>query len=117
MYEDEYEKLFITGRNGLASKIMHRLLERKLDRTHFSRVLEIGANKGEHLPHVRHPFDEYIMSDIEDRIDQNQLNERVSFSIQDVCNLQFPNNYFDRVIVTCVTVSYTHLTLPTSDLV
>ena len=102
MYEDEYEKLFITGRNGLASKIMHRLLERKLDRTHFSRVLEIGANKGEHLPHVKHPFDEYIMTDIEDRIDQNQLNERVSFSIQDVCDLQFPSNYFDRVIVTCV---------------
>jgi ubiquinone/menaquinone biosynthesis C-methylase UbiE len=102
MYEDEYEKLFITGRNGLASKIMHRLLEKKLDRVHFSRVLEVGANKGEHLPHVKHPFDEYIMTDIEDRIDQNQLNKRVSFSIQDVCDLQFPNDYFDRVIVTCV---------------
>lgn len=102
MYEDEYEKLFITGRNGLASKIMHRLLERKLDRVYFSRVLEVGANKGEHLPHVRHPFDQYIMSDIVNRIDQNQLNEKVSFSIQNVCDLKFPNDYFDRVIVTCV---------------
>ena len=97
MYNDEYEKLFITGRKGLASKIMHRLLERKLDNVHFSKVLEVGANKGEHLSHVRHPFDEYIMTDLRDHINQNQLNERVSFSIQDVCDLQFPSNYFDRV--------------------
>ena len=102
MYEDEYEKIFITGRNGLASKIMHRLLERKLDRVYFPRVLEIGANKGEHLPHVRHPFDKYIMTDIVNRVNQIQLSEKVSFSIQDVCDLQFPNDFFDRVVVTCV---------------
>ena len=102
MYEDEYEKIFITGRNGLASKIMHRLLERKLDRVYFPRVLEIGANKGEHLPHVRHPFDECIMTDIVNRVNQIQLSKEVSFSIQDVCDLQFPNDYFDRVVVTCV---------------
>ena len=102
MYEDDYAKLFITGRNGLASKIMHRLLERGLDDQHFSKTLEIGANKGEHLPHVRHSYDEYILSDIVDRIDRNYLPKNVTFLSADVCNLPFPKNNFDRVIVTCV---------------
>jgi ubiquinone/menaquinone biosynthesis C-methylase UbiE len=102
MYEDDYEKLFITGRDGVASKIMHRLLERRLDKFHFSRTLEVGANKGEHLRHVRHTYDEYILSDIVERIDHKLLDSKVSFKIADVCSLEFPDDYFDRIVVTCV---------------
>jgi phosphatidylethanolamine/phosphatidyl-N-methylethanolamine N-methyltransferase len=102
VYEKEYEKLFITGRNGLASKIMHRLLERGLDNEHFSRTLEIGANKGEHLRHVRHSFHEYVLTDIVNRVDSYLLSPEVTFEIADVCKLQFPDNFFDRIVVTCV---------------
>ena len=102
MYENDYEKLFITGRNGIASTVMHRLLERKLDKFHFSRTLEVGANKGEHLKHVRHTYDEYILSDIVERIDSQLLSSKISFQIADVCSLEFPDNYFDRIVVTCV---------------
>ena len=102
MYEDDYEKLFITGRNGLASKIMHRLLERKLDGSYFSQTLEIGANKGEHLQHVRHTYDNYLQTDIVDRRDSQLLNHKVTFTIADVCDLHFSDNFFDRIVVTCV---------------
>ena len=41
----------------------HRLTERPYDeRTHFARVVEIGAGTGEHLPFVRHTFDEYTLN-------------------------------------------------------
>ena len=102
MYDKEYENLFITGRNGLASKIMHRLLEKGLDKEHFSRTLEIGANKGEHLKHVRHSFHQYVMTDIVNRVDPNLLSAKVTFEIADVGLLQFPDDFFDRIVVTCV---------------
>jgi ubiquinone/menaquinone biosynthesis C-methylase UbiE len=102
MYEDDYEKLFITGRNGLASKIMHRLLESKLDSSFFSQTLEIGANKGEHLQHVRHAYDNYLQTDIVDRRNSRLLDHNVSFEIADVCDLHFSDNSFDRIVVTCV---------------
>jgi phosphatidylethanolamine/phosphatidyl-N-methylethanolamine N-methyltransferase len=102
VYDNEYERLFVTGRNGLASRIMHRLLERQLDNFHFSRTLEIGANKGEHLRHVKHSFNEYILTDIVDRVDSALLSPKVSFQIADVCEMNFPDNHFDRIVVTCV---------------
>ena len=102
MYEDDYGKLFVTGRNGIAGKIMHRLLERGLDGKHFSKTLEIGANKGEHLPHVRHSYDSYLLSDIVNRINHMLLPQKTSFVLADVCNLHFPDNHFDRIVVTCV---------------
>jgi phosphatidylethanolamine/phosphatidyl-N-methylethanolamine N-methyltransferase len=102
MYESDYGKLFVTGRNGIASKIMHRLLEHGLDGDHFSKTLEIGANKGEHLSHVRHSYDSYLLSDIVDRINHASLPQKASFVLADVCNLHFPDNHFDRVVVTCV---------------
>jgi ubiquinone/menaquinone biosynthesis C-methylase UbiE len=102
MYDSEYERLFITGRDGVASRIMHRLLERHLDSSHFPRTLEIGANKGEHLKHVRHSFDNYLMTDIVNRVNPNLLGSKVSFEISDVCKMQFPENCFDRIVVTCV---------------
>ena len=102
MYDEEYSEIFITGRDGLPSKIMHRTLEKDLKGEHFSEVLEVGANKGEHLKHIQHTFDSYLMSDITKRLNSDELPANVSFQIQDVCNLTLPSNQFDLCIVTCV---------------
>ena len=39
----------------------------------------------------------------------SKLDERVIFEIQNVENLSYPNDYFDRIILTCVVA---HLTQP-----
>ena len=71
------------------------------------RILEIGAGKGEHYDFVDHEYSEYLMTDISDwgrkEISQISLkNKKVRFEIQDVESLTYEDNYFNRVIVTCV---------------
>ena len=77
-------------------------------------ILEIGAGNGQLLPHVNGAFNKYYMTDIsnwgKNEIDIiSKLDERVIFEIQNVENLSYPNDYFDRIILTCVVA---HLTEP-----
>ena len=102
MYDKLYSEIFITGRKGIARTIMHKLLESGDNHKHFSQVLEIGANQGEHFSYVKHTFDRYLMTDVQDRINESLLTESVEFELADVCNLHYESNYFDKITVTCV---------------
>lgn len=77
-------------------------------------ILEIGAGNGELFPHVNGAFTNYYMTDISNwgksEIDLiSKLDERVIFEIQNVENLSYSDDYFDRIILTCVVA---HLTEP-----
>ena len=75
---------------------------------HFPRVLEVGAGTGIHVNHVRHGFDEYVMTDLNQPfLDAAVAREkgfggRVTSMSQDATALDLPDASFDRVIATHV---------------
>ena len=75
---------------------------------YFPRVLEVGAGTGIHVKHVRHRFDEYVMTDLNQPfLDSAIAREegfggRVTSMAQDATALDLPDSSFDRVIATHV---------------
>lgn len=89
--------------NSLAFKVLHSSLEAPFKTNAGLKILEVGANKGEHLNFVASDFNEYVMSDIRNvsiSIDQNT--SRVTFRQASVESLPFDDNSFDRAISTCL---------------
>ena len=88
----------------------HKLAEKPYDsRVHFDRVLEIGAGTGEHLPFVRHTFNEYTLTDLDPKtldVATKKLSgmhdEKIKFEAQNGDGLPYPDNTFDRVIASHV---------------
>ena len=73
------------------------------------RILEIGAGRGEHFRFVRNDFSEYVITDVSDwglkQIENIIKNDsRVSFELQNIEKLDFPDDNFDRVICSCVLI-------------
>jgi len=106
-YASEYTSNSYGGGAGLVQKVMHRSLERNHTKlVTFDNVLELGGNKGEHLPFVRHLYKNYVLTDIVDTLDANsklslkQLG--VSFQVENAQFLTFENNSFNRVLNTCL---------------
>ncbi|WP_236213573.1 class I SAM-dependent methyltransferase [Metapseudomonas otitidis] len=99
--------------SSLQSSVMrasHKLVEKPFyDRDHFDRVLEVGAGTGEHLPFVRHSFDEYTLTDLDPKtleVAKRKLagnpNGKVTFEVQTGSELAYPDNTFDRLVATHV---------------
>jgi ubiquinone/menaquinone biosynthesis C-methylase UbiE len=85
----------------------HRLAEKKFDKNnYFSKVLEIGAGTGEHLPFVKHRFDQYILTDLDTKtleVAKLKLNDdKLLFEKQSGDGLSYEDNSFDRLIATHV---------------
>ena len=100
-----YAEVAISARGGLVSKIVHSQIERGIStRDHFSKVLEVGALSGQHLPYVRHSFDEWVLTDIIDLAPSEAKfdDARVTFEVQDVHSLSYGPHSFDRVAAMCV---------------
>lgn len=97
----------------LQAKVMrasHRLVEKAFsENAHFNRVLEIGAGTGEHLPFVRHGFEEYTLTDLDPKTLEvakekkiGEIKGKVKFETQTGDALNYPDDTFDRVIATHV---------------
>jgi phosphatidylethanolamine/phosphatidyl-N-methylethanolamine N-methyltransferase len=88
----------------------HHLVENKFKKhDHFAKVLEIGAGTGEHLRSVRHSFDQYILSDFDQKtldVAKNKLNDKYDnkllYEVQRGEALSYADNSFDRLIATHV---------------
>jgi ubiquinone/menaquinone biosynthesis C-methylase UbiE len=97
---------FVMGSGQIARQWgrIHRAMERPYDHRRFSRVLEVGGGRGEHLSQVRSPVDEYVLTDLRpDRLPRNsELPGYVTAQREDVQALSFDEHSFDRVVVTCV---------------
>ena len=86
---------------------MHKSIERAhTTKTHFEKVLEIGANKGEHLQYVNHSFDQYFLTDIKSHqlteLPTNEKRSGLIFQREDARQLSFASKHFDRVLCSCV---------------
>jgi ubiquinone/menaquinone biosynthesis C-methylase UbiE len=76
---------------------------------HFARVLEVGAGSGEHLEHVRHRFDEYVMTDANPAFleqaaakRRSSARGRIVVAREDATRLSIADGAFDRLIATHV---------------
>jgi len=94
-------------------KLVHRMLESPFPQAaYFPRCLEIGAAHGDHIRYVRHAFDEFIISDLENHdLNLDALrnscpalggNRILSQAVADATSLPWAANTFDRVVHTCV---------------
>ena len=106
-YSQMYESHTYGGLAGIAQDWMHRSLERGYSHsTAFSRLLEVGGNVGEHVPFVKHAFDEYLLTDLHDSLSEEQRAKlaasSISFSTADVQALPWDPGTFDRVVNTCL---------------
>jgi phosphatidylethanolamine/phosphatidyl-N-methylethanolamine N-methyltransferase len=97
----------------LQSRVMgasHKLVEKAYgSQVTFGRVLEIGAGTGEHLPYVRHRFENYVLNDADPKtlqVAQQKLAGlhagKLLFEPQQGDGLSYDSNSFDRVIATHV---------------
>lgn len=105
-YGEHYQCCTYCNAAGFSQKFMHRSIERNRGaELHFGRVLEIGANQGEHLQYVRHTFDSYLLTDIRRCTGlpgRSDLHDRISFLQEDATSLSFADDTFDRVLCSCV---------------
>ena len=68
----------------------------------FPLTVEVGSGAGGHLQHVRHHYDQYIMTDIRDyRPDKTPRTDR-PFLFANAEHLPFANNSVDRIVSTCL---------------
>lgn len=103
-YAEHYTNNAYSGAQGLLQRWMHRSIEPGKDQ-HYSQILELGADVGQHLPYVRHPFDQYIATDSRQVVSERYSDQRggvVSFQIEDAHHLSFQDQQFDRVLCGCV---------------
>lgn len=114
-YRDKFSEVYDASNysSPLQSSVMrssHKLVEKAYDeQTHFGRVLEVGAGTGEHLPFVRHRFDDYTLTDLDPKtleVAKRKLagthGGKVGFEMQTGNRLSYLDNTFDRLIATHV---------------
>jgi phosphatidylethanolamine/phosphatidyl-N-methylethanolamine N-methyltransferase len=103
-YKAHYKEIMGTGLISRVWASIHRQMERPFEGKFFSKILELGAGNGEHIPFIGCDFENYTATDI--RID-NLINitrddSRITVEVQDAHKLNFADNTFDRVIITCL---------------
>lgn len=88
----------------------HRLTESQFrERDYFAKVLEIGAGTGEHLGFIRHRFDQYVLTDLDQRTLEvankklaGKYPNKLLFEVQSGAGLSYGDDSFDRLIATHV---------------
>ena len=87
-----------------AGSLLHRLLEIKQGQSTRRSVLEVGANRGEHLGFVKHAWDQYVMLDLTapSTAVMEAWPSGARFVAGDAHSLPFSDAHFDRVVMTCV---------------
>lgn len=101
----KYNAVAASADGSFFARYMHAKLEAAVDPSeHFARVLEIGANRGEHLGFVRHGYDTYEMTDLSVPVVDDALlaDGRVHLAACDVQALPYDDGSFDRAVSTCV---------------
>ena len=107
-YTRHYERVHSTGCLGGAAAVMHRRLEGGRRNTRYPITLELGAGNLEHYPFVKHPYDQYIASDI--RVPQNPHHLVNDFSAElgrhfvaiDAFRIPFHDHSVDRIVAGCL---------------
>jgi SAM-dependent methyltransferase len=114
VYSDFYSSIINSGAVGFFSRSYHKQMERPFGgNLFFNRVLELASADGTHFNFVNHSFNEYFETDIrfeklkKENITTLDFNEKIrSKRIRSYANAEdlsdFEDNYFDRVVATCL---------------
>ena len=101
------EHNYNTGLQGFVMRAGHTLLEKEVaQNSHLGTILEVGAGTGEHFPYIRHSFDTYIMTDLDEQALQVakrkaaglSVAQTPSFLAQRAFPLPYADGTFDRLI-------------------
>ncbi|MGY1708169.1 class I SAM-dependent methyltransferase [Geodermatophilus sp. SYSU D00758] len=104
-YRDHYSHVAATADGSFFERFMHRAMERRFNGAdRFPEVLEVGGNRGEHVPYVRHSYDRYLLTDLRRPVVLEALESdaRIEPQACDVTRMSFESGRFDRVISTCL---------------
>lgn len=103
-YRYHYNTIAATADGSFFHRFMHQAMERPYVGKSFSSVLEVGGNRGEHVPFVQHFFNDYTLTDLAPpEVGEELLKDpRVRTEVADVTALEYPDETFERVISTCV---------------
>lgn len=109
-YGKYYSKINISAREkSTLYRLMHLLLEksRLIRSRRFTKILEVGANSGQHVAFVKKTYETYVASDL--RMPEFSVVDSLEskfpglrFEIADVERLPYHDGVFDRVVVTCL---------------
>jgi phosphatidylethanolamine/phosphatidyl-N-methylethanolamine N-methyltransferase len=110
---DKVSKALYEGNSGYLLNQTHKHLTKfgnmraRENKISYEKILEIGAGKGELYEHVDKNYNQYFMTDVslwgEEEIKKiSEIDSKVVFELQDIEKLEYPDNFFDRVLVTCV---------------
>jgi SAM-dependent methyltransferase len=104
-YADDYARVAVSARDSAAGRYMHGAIEKRFPpAARFARVLELGGNRGEHVPFVRHAYDEYHLTDLRMPQPPPEIADdpRVRLDAVDAGSTPYADGEFDRVISTCL---------------
>lgn len=104
-YRNHYSDVAVTADGSFFERYMHRAMERRFGpEDRFAQVLEVGGNRGEHIPYVRHVFERYLLTDLRqpEVSDDLRANAKVELDACDVTRMPYSDGEFQRVISTCV---------------
>jgi phosphatidylethanolamine/phosphatidyl-N-methylethanolamine N-methyltransferase len=104
-YQEHYSTTSATANGSVFERYMHRAMETPFSPSErYERILEVGGNRGEHVPYIRHAFDTYVLSDLflPDVTQAVDLDPRVRAEAADVQDLPYEDGEFDRLIATCL---------------
>ena len=106
-YQNQYKEVYGSGCLGWMSKRVHKSLEHShKESDSFGVVLELGAGHGQHLPFVRHGYDTYLETDINQEIlpsrDAQEF-PKVGNRVVDAQSLEgIEFHSADRLVATCL---------------
>jgi phosphatidylethanolamine/phosphatidyl-N-methylethanolamine N-methyltransferase len=104
-YQEYYSTTSATANGSMFERYMHRSMELPFTSSDsYQRILEVGGNRGEHVPYIRHAFQTYVLSDLymPDLTEAVDVDPRVVAEAADVQDLPHEDGEFDRLIATCL---------------
>lgn len=98
-----YEADLRSGASGFVMNRFQTMMEKPFSKDrHFPLTVEVGSGSGVHLRHVRHSYDQYLMTDIRDYGRESVTDSRTPFLLANAEVLPFANGSVDRLISTCL---------------
>ena len=98
--EEKYNLECYSGATSYLFNLSHKLMEKKLSKNHYDKVLEIGAGIHPHIKYIKHNFNSYYCCE-NSKYTISYLNKNFP-KIETIYseNIEIPNNMkFDRIIM------------------
>ena len=104
-YNEFYDLVICkAGLGARAVRSTHRDMESNYAQNNYEDCLELGGGNGEHLNFVKHDFKRYVILDLcNPKLEQKWTDDpRIQTLIGNAETVPFPDQTFDRIIVTCL---------------